>query len=350
MTSQTATLPLNPAPAVPQAYLGTRLWIGREIALALLAIGAITLSSLVLLRHVDAHWTQAVPAGAWKTLIAASTLLLFRTLIWRPVVAKIPPRSLYPGARHHGMFDEQWHDVPGHREFQVPSADGKQIHGTIVPGNPQGRFADHWVILLVGNSAIYEDFPLQDHVESFGPLTAAGYNIIAYHPPGYGRTQGPRTLQSDLYAADAVMHFLHDVPRHRIHLMGQSIGSGAATELMTRYQLGHSVLLVPLGTVEGVTRGYVGKFPTWLASGVIRDVFEYNNVGKMARLQTRRLTIIQGEADEIMSRERPRQAECLRDAWRRHHGNPQPSPNHTHRVQFHHGRPLRPPMSMVTTV
>jgi hypothetical protein len=291
----------------------------RETALAVLAAGLVTLSALGLYRPQLLR--GRLSPATWRALLAVSSLLALRTLVCRPLASSVIQRALYPVRGYHfGPFfriDHEWAawaDVPVR---WIGTLDRNRIFTQEMAGEQGRRFSGHWIIMGLGNGAIHEGIP----PAVFGPLTEAGYSLLFYHPPQYGQSSGVRTRGSDFLAAEVLIQSLtgRGAEEGNIHLLGWSIGSGMAVEMMTRYRLGKSLLVVPLGRVDSIARRMAGPLG-WAAQGIIGEKFEYDNVGKMARLLTDRVVIHQGARDVLMGDRPPRDADQMRNVWLRAHG------------------------------
>jgi pimeloyl-ACP methyl ester carboxylesterase len=213
---------------------------------------------------------------------------------------------------------EQWQGV---EERWIRTLDGNQIYTQVLPGRKGGQYAGQAVFLSLGNGIIHD----QTEPNHFAGLTNEGYTLVFYHPPQYGKSTGVRTPTSDYLAAEAVVQWMiqqRGFAEDSIHVMGQSIGSGPVVELMTHYRFRSGLLVVPLGTVESVAKRVVGPLG-YLVQGVIRERYEYNNLGKMGRLITRTVTILQAECDHLMGARPVREAEAMAEVWRQAH------PGHT---------------------
>jgi pimeloyl-ACP methyl ester carboxylesterase len=305
-------------------YRALRGWVMREVGLALTAVGLVSVSCLTLygsdLLGRAQPLLERMPPEAWKTVLAVGGVLAWRTLIWRPVVGAIARASIYPVHGYQviwprqelGALREEW-DSEQMPHLSIRSLDGTLVHAQMLEGDEGAPHSGHTILFCAGNAMVYEDLD----PGRLGALTRQGYNVLVYHPPQYGLTAGSRTLSSDYLAAEAcIQYLLRAQAEETIHIVGWSIGSGAAVELMTRYRLGHSLLVAPLARIESIVRRSVGRWAAWFVTGAIRDRLEYNNLDKIAQLQTEQLTIIQAGADALMGQAGElSEAEMLRDRF-----------------------------------
>lgn len=118
-----------------------------------------------------------------------------------------------------------------------------------------------------------------------------GYSVISYDYPGFGRSTGAKTEEGCYAAIEAVYHYLVDVlevPAERIISYGRSMGSGPATYLAERFNVGGLVL-------HG---GFVSAYRVQTGIQLIPwDRFE--NIKRIAHLRVPML-LIHGTADETV--------------------------------------------------
>lgn len=303
----------------------SRRWVARETVLALFSIGLLVVARLAISPN-RMTWMKALPEEAWTTLVVAGAILTGRT-VWRYVASLILHNGLYPVKGYSiGPPEAAWAQIGGDsspsRSCWVQSFDGTMIHTQRLPaadGAADRPGSGKTIVICPGNAMLYDVNYLP---EDFLALRRAGYSIQLFHPPGYGRSGGTRTVHSDCLALDAIVKWLkqpvsdggYEVEEKDIHLSGQSIGSVAVTEAMTHYAFGHSVLIVPVGRFQTIVRRLIGP-SSWFVNSVIREQIEPNNVGKMSRLQTRSLTIALASEDQLMGMRPLREGEALRNAW-----------------------------------
>jgi pimeloyl-ACP methyl ester carboxylesterase len=318
-------------------YTAVRGWVVRETLLAVAALGFLTCSCLMLKRP-DLFGRGRLPPRLIKTVVVLSALLGWRTLVWRPLIGKTARHAAYLLKGYRISYplalalpqredpDPAWDEEPAGR---IRSLDGTQVHARLLQGDDNRSRSGHVIMLCAPNGGTAEQL-----IEPYEltALRTAGYSLLLFHPPQYGETGGTRTPQSDLLAAEACLHYLiadraaggAGFAEGNIHLVGWSIGSGAAIELMSRYELGESLLLVPFARLRTVMErllgsGPLGRLLSWAARGAVTDWIEYNSVERMGALRCRNVRIIQAENDRLMGREAPREGDALRDSWCRSH-------------------------------
>ena len=93
-------------------------------------------------------------------------------------------------------------------------------------------------------------------------------NVIAMEYPGYSIYKG--SPSSETIKEDSAYVYNHIVNRmgfkqQNIIVMGRSIGTGVALELMNKATPGAMVLISPFSSVKSLARERVGIFGGWLA-------------------------------------------------------------------------------------
>lgn len=290
----------------------------REICLCLLAIVLLILSS-VAISPSKMQWMDFLPSGAWKIGVAAGSILTLCTL-FRQAVTKLLSgfnQDLLEWKKKHSAA---WSHIPS---TTIQTLNGAPIKVSMICTNPENP----WIVYLPGSLALY------DHEEPtmWEEAVKGEYNLLFYHPPQYGESPGERTPESDYLAAEALLQYLITPQEQggmgssedKIHLLGYSIGTGAAIEMMSKYRLGKSILYTPFASVDSLARRLLRSSNlSWLYSSVasvIRDYGEYNSRDKMAQLETRELLIIQKKRDELMGTQekggQPGEGRMLVEAW-----------------------------------
>ena len=127
-----------------------------------------------------------VPMWAYKCILAASVIFIFRTIIGRPVVASIASLSVYPVRGRREVLggkktaDTSWDSVP---KFAVKTINGMTIHGSIIEKPASGEY----IIYCLGNASLYDCSPADIRKE-------IDKNQVFFHPPGYGESSGGSTF------------------------------------------------------------------------------------------------------------------------------------------------------------
>ena len=138
-----------------------------------------------------------------------------------------------------------------------------------------------------------------------GPA-AAGHGLMLVEYRGYAGNPGSPG-ESGLYRdGEAAMRWLAGAgvdPRH-IVVVGNSIGSGPATEIAVRHRVAALILVSGFSDLPSVVQGQVPVVPRWL----VRDRFD--NAAKLARVAAP-VFLLHGDADGLV---RPDNLERLRRA------------------------------------
>lgn len=125
-----------------------------------------------------------------------------------------------------------------------------------------------------------------------------GISMLAVEYPGYGLASGQEPSEEALYAtAEAALRYLQEqlqVPRERTLLMGQSLGTGVATEMALR---GYGVRLALLSPYTSIPEVAARVVPILPSRRLIRDRFASEE--KAAKISVPVL-ILHGEQDELI--------------------------------------------------
>lgn len=187
-------------------------------------------------------------------------------------------------------------DLPeGFGPVRLKTADGLELAGAYRPPQ-QGRPV---LVFFHGNGDSWAGAALATK-----GLAAAGYGVLAPEYRGYGTNPGSPS-EAGLYAdGRAALDWLdgHGVRPEQTVLVGNSLGSGVATQLASERPVGALMLVSPFTSVPDVAAEKFWWLPVrWLA----RDRFD--NAAKIARVQAPVL-VMQGLADSVIP---PAQAERL---------------------------------------
>jgi uncharacterized protein len=138
-------------------------------------------------------------------------------------------------------------------------------------------------------------------------LAAAGYGVLAPEYRGYGTNPGEPSEEGLYRDGRAGLQWLgqQGIAPARTVLIGNSLGSGVATQLATERPVGALVLVSPFTSVPDVAAEKFWWLPVhWLA----RDRFD--NLAKIGQVKAPML-VLQGLADSVIP---PAQAERLAKA------------------------------------
>ncbi|WP_336985374.1 alpha/beta hydrolase [Altererythrobacter aquiaggeris] len=127
-------------------------------------------------------------------------------------------------------------------------------------------------------------------------LAASGYGVLAAEYRGYRGNPGTPSeagIYRDARAA-ATWLFANGVPAEHIVLIGNSIGSGAATQLATELAPKALILISPFSSLEAA----VGEKVRWAPAGwLLKD--EFDNLAKLPEVKAPVL-ILHGDADDLI--------------------------------------------------
>jgi pimeloyl-ACP methyl ester carboxylesterase len=111
-------------------------------------------------------------------------------------------------------------------DLHITTPDGERLHAWWVPTT--GPTLGH-VLLLHGNAG-----NIGDRVPHIALLAAAGFDVLAFDPRGYGRSTGRPSEQGtyrDARAALAALERQEGVDPQRVLYLGESLGGAVALEL-----------------------------------------------------------------------------------------------------------------------
>ena len=171
--------------------------------------------------------------------------------------------------------------------LRIPTERGEVValHAPAKPGEPT-------VVFFHGNG---ED--LADVVLLGRELGDLGLGFCAIEYPGYGLVRHQTASEGALYeAAEVGLAELErlGVSRGSVVLVGQSLGSGVATELASRGHGAALVLLAPFTSIPAMARRFAPILPVDL---LVRDKFD--NLGKAPRVAQPSL-VVHGDRDEVV--------------------------------------------------
>lgn len=212
--------------------------------------------------------------------------LLLATIAVPAGVACVGPRSLiFPAPEASELVMR-----PGATHHAVRLADGAElpaIHWPAPAGAPT-------LVYYHGNSA-----QLSNLVKLGELFRQAGLGFFAAEYPGYALARGAGgPSEARLYeGAEASLAFLREalgVPDARTVLVGQSLGTGVATEMAARGRGSRLVLLSPFTSLDDMAGHLIPVLPVrWL----LRDHFD--SLGKAGRVTAPAL-IVHGERDSVV--------------------------------------------------
>lgn len=125
---------------------------------------------------------------------------------------------------------------------------------------------------------------------------AAGHGLLLAEYRGYGGNPGSPSEDGLYRDGDAAMRWLTaaGVAARDIVVVGNSIGSGPATEIAARHDVGALVLISGLSDLPGVVRSRMPFVP----AALVRDRFD--NAAKLARVNAP-VFLMHGDADTLVT-------------------------------------------------
>jgi pimeloyl-ACP methyl ester carboxylesterase len=179
--------------------------------------------------------------------------------------------------------------LPGATLETFGGADGRKVHALYAEASDGAPTMVHFH----GNGEELAD--MVGFVELF---RARGFGMLAVEYPGYGLSRGLEPNEAAIYDdAEVALRELHEkkgVPRERIVLFGQSLGTGVAVEMARRGYGARVVLLSPYTSIADVANRFFPILPNrWL----VRDRFD--SAGKASSIHAPVL-VVHGTDDEVI--------------------------------------------------
>lgn len=137
---------------------------------------------------------------------------------------------------------------------------------------------------------------LADSIPMVSLLRTLGVGVLAVEYPGYGVAGGRPSEQGAYAAGEAALQWLQSergIERDRVVLLGQSLGSGVATELAKRGFGARLVLISPFTSAAEMGRRIFPLFP----AAFVR--FRFDSLAKAPAISIPVL-IIHGTEDEVV--------------------------------------------------
>jgi uncharacterized protein len=187
---------------------------------------------------------------------------------------------------------------PAPRSVIEPMLSGAELlrlpseHGEVVALYASAKPGEPTLVFFHGNG---ED--LADTVMLGREVHDAGLGFCAVEYPGYGLAREQKASEAGLYAAAEVA--LAELERRGVAaeslvLVGQSLGSGVATELASRGHGAGLVLIAPFTSIPAVARRFAPFLPIDL---LLRDRFD--NEAKAQRVVVPAL-VVHGDRDQVV--------------------------------------------------
>ena len=215
-----------------------------------------------------------------KLLLNLVAALLVLTLVTTALLYTQQRRILFPAPARYP------HTAPaGFRTVQTRTDDGLRLSAFYRPAAP-GRTT---ILFFHGNG----DNMLGAIEATRGPA-AAGHGLMLAEYRGYGGNPGSPDEAGFYRDGEAAMRWLGGagVPPRDIVIVGNSVGSGPATEMALRHDIAALVLVSGFSSLPEAVQSQV-PVPQWL----VRDRFD--NAAKLARVAAP-VFLMHGDADTLV--------------------------------------------------
>jgi fermentation-respiration switch protein FrsA (DUF1100 family) len=203
-------------------------------------------------------------------LLALALLFFFQRDILYPAPAAIPAR---PGA--------------GFADIRIVTDDGLHLRAFYHPAKP----GMPTLLFFHGNGS-----GLADSEQAMHAFAPRGYGVLLSEYRGYGGNTGSPTEQGLYRDGDAAFVWLaqHDIAPGRVVIIGNSLGSGVATEMAARHHPAALVLISGFASMAGVAQSHYPFVPAGL---LLRD--RYDNAAKLRSVSSP-ILLLHGTADTLV--------------------------------------------------
>lgn len=183
---------------------------------------------------------------------------------------------------------------PGYRFVETETSDGLTLRAAYHPakeGKPTLLFFHGNGDSLIGAHAATQI------------VTQAGYGALLVEYRGYGGNPGSPGEQGFYRDGEAAIAWLgkQGIPPARLIIVGNSIGSGPATEMAVRHQPAGLALVSPFSSLPDAVSGIYPFIPSSL---LLRDRFDNN--AKIGKVKSPTL-IVHGDADALIGHDQAEQ-------------------------------------------
>lgn len=217
-----------------------------------------------------------------QTLGGIGAVLLF--LRW------YEPRMMYypnvPARRIERVPDEAG---IAYESVWLKTSDGVRILGWFLP-----TAKAHYTLLFChGNAG-----NISHRIEKMAVFQKLGFNVFLFDYRGYGESQGKPNEQGTYRDAEAALEYLiktRGIAPETVVLYGESLGTGVAVEIATRYPIAGLILEAPYTSLADVGQRIVWFLPVWF---IVRNRYESRR--KLPRVSCP-LLILHSREDEIFS-------------------------------------------------
>ena len=177
--------------------------------------------------------------GKLAALVAGLFLILLSGCTMDDTFIFFPTRNIVMTPQSAGL---------SHQEVNFPAADGVELHGWFVPGDPQAPV----ILFFHGNAGNISH--RVDNLRLFHRHLGVSVFIIDYR--GYGKSTGKISEEGTYADARGALTWLHDNgwDNDRIIYFGRSLGAAVASQLAVEHQPAALVLESPFTSVAAMGR------------------------------------------------------------------------------------------------
>ena len=220
-----------------------------------------------------------------KYIFSAILLYFFSAIL----LFLLQRRILFNKSGHPGHpKDYKLHNI---EEIYIPTEDNLKLLSWYYKGDPNLPL----ILYFHGNS-----FNIGDRANRAEKYINKNWSIILLSWRGFGGNQGIPTEKNLYKDGEAALKWIKQKTNFNLNQViayGESLGSGVATELATKYRFLSVVLEAPFTSIDDIAKKKYRIFPTkWL----VKDKFD--NYKKIDRIKSP-LLVISGKKDEIVPHE-----------------------------------------------
>lgn len=175
----------------------------------------------------------------------------------------------------------------GFERIETTTADGLQLSAgfqAAIPGKPTLVFFHGNGDNLAGAAIATKEY------------ADKGLGVLLVEYRGYAGNPGAPSEAGLYLDAEAAMAWLrsHGVAPAEVILMGNSMGSGAATEMAVRHRVGALILISGFSSLPDVVADHYAWLP---AQWIVRD--RYDSASKLSKIQSP-ILLVHGDADQVV--------------------------------------------------
>jgi pimeloyl-ACP methyl ester carboxylesterase len=168
------------------------------------------------------------------------------------------------------------------------TSDGIELNGWFFPANTNSSRAQFAVLICHGNAG-----NISHRLALYRALLSTGVAVFAFDYRGYGRSKGRPGEEGTYLDAQAAYQWLAKKGFADIIVLGESLGSGVASELCLREKMRGLILLSAFTSIPDIGKEF---FP-WLPAKLLGSI-KYDTRAKLPRLKIHVL-VIHSRMDEI---------------------------------------------------